>query len=199
MRPPTKIANGTQWPTIALLALATMLFIGELGFWVALAYVAPPALTYTARGWIERSPGLLLRVDMQLPLERYGSTTRVETINTRFVGWPFPAIELTNSFDRGSPLPPGRVRMHPWWMSRRFIALPSRVVLLPGAIIVWLKWALVLWCVSTIRAYVQNRARRKDPGTCPCCGYNVAGIPRLRCPECGRSPTDTERRCRPSD
>ena len=38
----------------------------------------------------------------------------------------------------------------------------------------------ILVLIKTIR-----RRLRQEPGHCSKCGYNLAGLPELRCPECG--------------
>jgi hypothetical protein len=49
-------------------------------------------------------------------------------------------------------------------------------------------FSVILFAVYTVIAAVRRRVwRRRRRGQCVECGYNLAGLPEPRCPECGTS------------
>ena len=68
--------------------------------------------------------------------------------------------------------------MHPFWIDAGVWLL----VLLTGLVTALMAW--LIWRDGFVRGW---RASRSRPPQCPACGYNLSGLDRCRCPECGRT------------
>jgi len=117
-----------------------------------------------------------------------------------FSSWPWPEkrpIDVADSLREEiadamvykhiepSSLPPG------WWDEPKLNILWGRLPMLIGRLAAWVLLATGLY--MTLRwskaAFICARLAR---GLCPKCKYNMHGIEKARCPECGRELSDDE-------
>jgi len=67
-----------------------------------------------------------------------------------------------------------------WWFDFLWVTIRSGY----GWIPLWVPFCIVL--LPTAAAWVRDW-RRRPPGHCPACGYDLTGNVSGRCPECGRT------------
>jgi hypothetical protein len=67
-----------------------------------------------------------------------------------------------------------------WWFlfeQKAFAGITVTSVFVP-------LWAVVV-AFATAASLLWRHARRRPPGACPACGYDLRGVPATVCPECG--------------
>jgi len=134
--------------------------------------------------WIERYPGLRIEMDVFRPSGPREGDGLDPIVCDRFVGWPVPGLRTAVEYPIVGPYP-ADMRIH----NRDYlIDWPTRVTVLPGIGVVWGKWALaiaVVWSARGITRHIFKQLFHLT-GTCRKCGYDLSGLQRGLCPECGR-------------